>query len=48
MTDCDYFVKPPNRLRLAISLKSPALRGFVGGLRALATAAFYLVLLSNG
>ena len=28
--------------------ESPALRGFVGGPRALATAAFYLVLLSNG
>ena len=28
--------------------KSPALRGFVGGLRALATAALYLVLKSNG
>ena len=28
--------------------ESPALRGFVGGLRALATAALYLVLLSNG
>ena len=28
--------------------ESPALRGFVGGLRALATAAFYLVLKSNG
>ena len=28
--------------------ESPALRGFVGGQRALATAAFYLVLLSNG
>ena len=30
------------------SSESPALRGFVGGLRALATAALYLVLLSNG
>ena len=28
--------------------ESPALRAFVGGLRALATAALYLVLLSNG
>ena len=28
--------------------ESPALRGFVGGLRALATAVLYLVLLSNG
>ena len=28
--------------------ESPALRGFVAGLRALATAALYLVLLSNG
>ena len=28
--------------------ETPALRGFVGGLRALATAALYLVLLSNG
>ena len=28
--------------------ESPALRGFVGGLRALATAALYLVLKSNG
>ena len=28
--------------------ESPALRGFVGRLRALATAAFYLVLKSNG
>ena len=28
--------------------ESPALRGFVDGLRALATAALYLVLLSNG
>ena len=28
--------------------ESPALRGFVGGLQALATAALYLVLLSNG
>ena len=28
--------------------ESPALRGFVGGPRALATAALYLVLLSNG
>ena len=28
--------------------ESPALRGFMGGLRALATAALYLVLLSNG
>ena len=28
--------------------ESPALRGFVGGLRALATAAFYLVIFSNG
>ena len=28
--------------------ESPALRGFVGGLRALATAALYLVFLSNG
>lgn len=30
------------------TLKSPALRGFVGGLRALATAALYLVIFSNG
>ena len=30
------------------TLESPALRGFVGGLRSLATAALYLVLLSNG
>ena len=30
------------------TLESPALRGFVGGPRALATAALYLVLLSNG
>ena len=28
--------------------ESPALRGFVGGLRALATAALYLVIFSNG
>ena len=35
--DCGF--KPP---------ESPALRGFVGGLRALATAALYLVLKSNG
>ena len=31
-----------------ITPESPALRGFVGGLRALATAALYLVLKSNG
>ena len=30
------------------TLESPALRGFVGGLRALATAALYLVIFSNG
>ena len=30
------------------TLESPALRGFVGGSQALATAALYLVLLSNG
>ena len=28
--------------------ESPALRGFVAGLRALATAALYLVIFSNG
>ena len=28
--------------------ESPALRGFVGGLRALATATLYLVIFSNG
>ena len=31
-----------------LTSESPALRGFVGGLRALATAALYLVLKSNG
>ena len=31
-----------------ITPESPALRGFVGGLRALATAALYLVIFSNG
>ena len=51
---CKHGTLPDDRLRLfcktakptavCVSLKSPALRGFVGGLRALATAAFYLVL----
>ena len=55
---CKHGTFPDDRLRLfcktakptvvGVSLKSPALRGFVGGLRALATAALYLVLLSNG
>ncbi len=55
---CKHGTLPDDRLRLfcktakptavCVSLKSPALRGFVGGLRAPATAAFYLVLLSNG
>ena len=55
---CKHGTLPNDRLRLfcktakptvvGVSLKSPALRGFVGGLRALATAALYLVLLSNG
>ena len=55
---CKHGTFPNDRLRLFCktakptavgdSLKSPALRGFVGRLRALATAAFYLVLLSNG
>ena len=43
--------KRPTRCTLDCGFKtseSPALRGFVGGLRALATAALYLVLLSNG
>ena len=43
--------KRPPRCTLDCGFKtseSPALRGFVGGLRALATAALYLVLLSNG
>ncbi len=43
--------KHPPRCTLDCGFKtseSPALRGFVGGLRALATAALYLVLLSNG
>ena len=43
--------KRPPRCTLDCGFKtpeSPALRGFVAGLRALATAAFYLVLLSNG
>ena len=42
--------KRPPRCTLDCGFKtseSPALRGFVGGLRALATAALYLVLLSN-
>ena len=51
---CKHGTFPDDRLRLFCktakptavgdSLKSPALRGFVGRLRALATAAFYLVL----
>ena len=54
MKRCKHGTFPDDRLRLFCktakptavgdSLKSPALRGFVGGLRALATAAFYLVL----
>ena len=43
--------KPLARCTLDCGFKtseSPALRGFVGGLRALATAALYLVLKSNG
>ena len=43
--------KRPPRRTLDCGFKtseSPALRGFVGGLRALATAALYLVLKSNG
>ena len=43
--------KRPPRCTLDCGFKtseSPALRGFVGGLRALATAALYLVLKSNG
>ena len=43
--------KRPPRCTLDCGFKtpeSPALRGFVDGLRALATAALYLVLLSNG
>ena len=43
--------KRPPRCTLDCGFKtpeSPALRGFVAGLRALATAALYLVLLSNG
>ena len=43
--------KHPPRCTLDCGFKiseSPALRGFVGGLRALATAALYLVLKSNG
>ena len=43
--------KRPPRFTLDCGFKtseSPALRGFVGGPRALATAALYLVLLSNG
>ena len=43
--------KRPPRCTLDCGFKtaeSPALRGFVGGLRALATAAFYLVIFSNG
>ena len=51
-----YNVHPRPRKRLARctldcdfkTSESPALRGFVGGLRALATAALYLVLKSNG
>ena len=35
-------------MHLVQTSESPALRGFVGGLRALATAALYLVLKSNG
>ena len=55
---CKHGTLPNDRLRLfcktakptvvGVSLKSPALRGFVGGLRALATAALYLVIFSNG
>ena len=51
---CKHGALPNDRLRLfcktakptavGVSLKSPTLRGFVGGLRALATAALYLVL----
>ena len=52
----DPHVHPRLRKRLARctldcgfkTSESPALRGFVGGPRALATAALYLVLLSNG
>ena len=43
--------KRPTRCTLDCGFKtseSPALRGFVGGLRALATAALYLVIFSNG
>ena len=43
--------KHPPRCTLDCGFKtseSPALRGFVGGLRALATAALYLVIFSNG
>ena len=43
--------KRPPRCTLDCGFKtseSPALRGFVGGLRALATAALYLVIFSNG
>ena len=43
--------KRPPRCTLDCGFKtseSPALRGFVGGSQALATAALYLVLLSNG
>ena len=42
------FCKTAKPTVVGVSLKSPALRGFVGGLRALATAALYLVLKSNG
>ena len=55
---CKHGTFPDDRLRLfcktakptvvGVSLKSPALRGFVGGLRALATAVLYLVIFSNG
>ena len=55
---CKHGTLPDDRLRLfyktakptavCVSLKSPALRDFVAGLRALATAALYLVVFSNG
>ena len=31
MTDCDYFFKTAKPTAVGVSLKSPALRGFVGG-----------------
>ena len=50
----DIHLRPRKRLSRSTfdcgfkTSESPALRGFVGGLRALATAALYLVLKSNG